>query len=55
MDGESNVFDRRSDGAPLADRLTFDGLDAPGEEQEWLPITQRRRFLRRPGLMASGR
>ena len=81
--GESNVFERRADGAPLADRVeatddlgrelaavgratnmmmwpcyptayawfthfdwTFDGLRAQGEEQEWVPINQRRRFVR---------
>ena len=87
--GESFVYERRPDGAPLADRLRatdelgrelvaegratnmltwpnyptvyawfahfeweFDGRRASGEEQEWLPINQRRRFVRR--LRASG-
>jgi hypothetical protein len=82
--GESFVHERRSDGAPLADRVRatddlgrelvaegratnmitwpcyptiyawfthfeweFDGLTAQGEEQEWIPIAQRRTFVRR--------
>jgi hypothetical protein len=89
--GESSMYERRDDGAPLADRIRatddlgrelvaegraanmitwpcypavhswfahfeweFDGLQASGEEQEWLPITQRRNFVRK-GLRASGR
>ena len=27
---------------------TFDGLTADGEEQEWVPLNQRRRFVRQP-------
>jgi hypothetical protein len=91
--GESDIFERRADGAPLADRIraTDDlgrelraegraanmitwpcyptvhawfthyeweidgGLRASGEEQEWIPLHQRRAFLRRRGLSASGR
>ncbi|HVW34623.1 MAG TPA: hypothetical protein VHL53_18975, partial [Acidimicrobiia bacterium] len=85
--GESFVFERRADGAPLADRVTalddlgrrlvaegrgtnlitwpgypnlhawfthfewtFDGLAAPGEEQEWIPLPHRRRFTRQVPL-----
>jgi hypothetical protein len=91
VDGESHVFERRADGAPLADRIRatdelgrslsaegraanmitwpcyptlyawfthfeweVDGLRASGEEQEWIPLQQRRAFVRRGGLRACG-
>jgi hypothetical protein len=83
VEGESFVYERRDDGAPLADRIRavddrgrelvaegraanmivwpcypnlysffthfeweVDGQAASGEEQEWMPINQRRRFVR---------
>lgn len=89
--GESFMYERRDDGAPLADRLRatddlgrelvaegraanmitwpcyptayawfahfeweFNGIQASGEEQEWIPITQRRNVVRK-ALRASGR